>query len=110
MNLWIVAGGLLAYSGFLSLCLGLERHYKQLYQRAPGTGLQRLLRGGGWTLLAASFACCVQAWGWAMAGPGWFGLLALAGLGLVLLLPYAPRWSVWLPGVGWPMLGVAMLL
>ena len=37
-------------------------------------------------LLAASFAACVAAWGWAMGPVGWFGQLSLAGFALVLLL------------------------
>lgn len=110
MSLWIIASLLLAYSGLLGLCLGLERHYKQLYQRLPGAGLQRLLRTVGWALLGASLACCAQAWGWAMAGVGWLGLVSLAGVTLVMLLPYAPRLSVWLAGAGWPVLGVMALV
>lgn len=109
MSMALIAGLLLAYSGMLALCLGLERHYKQVWQRVPATALRRGLRVVGWVLLAASFASSVHAWGWAMGPVGWFGLISLAGLALVLLLPYAPRLSVVLAGISWPVLSVVAL-
>ncbi|MHA6197384.1 DUF3325 domain-containing protein [Pseudomonas wadenswilerensis] len=110
MGVMLSTGLLLAYSGMLGLCLGLERHYKQVWQRVPGPRLRRALRLGGWLALAGSFAASVAAWGWAMGPIGWFGLISLAGLGLVLLLPYRARTAVWLALAGWPLLGVAMAL
>jgi hypothetical protein len=89
MSIAWVASLLLAFSGMLGLCLGLERHFKQIWQRAPSPGLRRTLRTAGWLALAASFATSVLAWGWAMGPVGWFGLMSLAGISLVLLLPYA---------------------
>ena len=50
------AGLLLAYAGMAALCQGLERHYKQVWQRLPPPGRRRALRLLGWALLAASFA------------------------------------------------------
>jgi hypothetical protein len=91
MSIAWVASLLLAFSGMLGLCLGLERHFKQIWQRAPSPGLRRTLRTAGWLALAASFATSVLAWGWAMGPVGWFGLMSLAGISLVLLLPYAAR-------------------
>jgi hypothetical protein len=91
MSIAWVASLLLAFSGMLGLCLGLERHFKQIWQRAPSSGLRRTLRTAGWLALAASFAASVLAWGWAMGPVGWFGLMSLAGISLVLLLPYAAR-------------------
>ncbi|MDH4610862.1 DUF3325 domain-containing protein [Pseudomonas sp. BN102] len=92
-----LAGLVLAYGGMLALCLGLERHYKQVWQRLPAPSLRRALRSGGWLALGASLAACVAAWGWAMGPVGWFGLMSLAGFGLVLLLPYRPLLAVYLP-------------
>lgn len=109
MSMALIAGLLLAYSGMLALCMGLERHYKQVWLRVPASTLRRGLRVAGWLLLAASFAASVQAWGWAMGPVGWFGLISLAGLALVLLLPYAPRLSVVLAGISWPVLSVVAL-
>lgn len=94
------AGLLLAYTGMLGLCLGLERHYRQVWQRAPSPWLRRTLRIAGWLALALAFQACVLAWGSAMGPVGWFGLVSLTGFALVLLLPFAPRLAVWLPAGG----------
>src|SRR3990167_3200766 len=45
----------------------------------------------GWLLLALALWPCVLAWGAAVGVVLWLGWLALAGLLLVLLLPYSPR-------------------
>jgi len=42
---------------------------------------------------------CAQAWGWAMGPVAWFAVMSLAGLVLVLLLPYWPRLAVGLVGL-----------
>lgn len=110
MSLALSTGLLLAYSGMLGLCLGLERHFKQVWGRVPSPTLRRVLRAVGWLALAGSFATSVAAWGWAMGPIGWFGLLSLAGLGLVLLLPYRTRGAVWLAVAGWPVIGVVALV
>lgn len=109
MSIAIATGLLLAYSGMLGLCLGIERHYKQVWQRLPAPPLCRALRLAGWLALAVSFVASVAAWGWAMGPIGWFGLISLAGLALVLLLPYRARLAVWLAAAGWPVLGVVAL-
>ena len=54
MSLALSTGLLLAYSGMLGLCLGLERHFKQVWQRVPSLMLRRVLRVGGWLALLAS--------------------------------------------------------
>ncbi|MBH3421919.1 MULTISPECIES: DUF3325 domain-containing protein [Pseudomonas] len=81
----------LAWGGMLGLCLGLERHYKQLWQRPPSPRIKRGLRAMGWVLLTASLAVSVLGWGWAMGPVAWFGLISLAGLSVAFLLPYATR-------------------
>lgn len=101
---------LLAYGGMLALCQGLERHYKQVWGKPPELWLRRLLRLGGWLLLALSLYASAQLWGWAMGPIGWFGLLSLSGFALALLLPYAPRLAVCWPLAGLPLWGVAYLL
>ncbi|MBF8659443.1 DUF3325 domain-containing protein [Pseudomonas putida] len=110
MGLALSFGLLLAYSGMLGLCLGLERHFKQAWQRQLTPRLRLGLRTAGWLTLAGSFAASVAAWGWAMGPIGWCGLNSLAGLALVLILPYQPRLSAYLAMIGWPALGVAALL
>ncbi|MDZ3990780.1 DUF3325 domain-containing protein [Pseudomonas sp. Teo4] len=91
----LVAGGVLfAYAGMLGLCQGLERHYKQVWQRSCPRPLRLTLRGAGWMALLVSLWLCAQAWGWAMGPVAWFGAMSLAGMALVMLLPYWPRLAV----------------
>ena len=86
-----------AYIGMLTLCQGLERHYKQVWVKPPAAHLRHGLRVAGWLSLGLSLWFCAQAWGWAMGPVGWFGLLSLSGFSLLMLLPYRPRLAVWLP-------------
>ncbi len=107
----LVTGSLLfAYAGMLGLCQGLERHYKQVWQRSPSPALRLSLRALGWLGLLLSLLLCAQAWGWAMGPVGWFGLLSISAFSLALLLPYAPRVAVYWPLVGLPLWGVAYWL
>ena len=87
----LIVALLLACAGMVGLCLGLERHYQQLMRRLPSPMLRRGLRVLGWGMLAASLAVSVLGWGWAMGPVAWFGLMSLAGLGVVFLLPYTTR-------------------
>ncbi|MCO7516388.1 DUF3325 domain-containing protein [Pseudomonas guariconensis] len=91
----MVMGGLLfAYAGMLGLCQGLERHYKQVWHRPCPRGLRLALRGLGWSSLLGSLLLCAGAWGWAMGPVAWFGAMSLAGMVLVMVLPYWPRVAV----------------
>jgi hypothetical protein len=110
MSLTLMSAALLAASGMLSLCLGLERHYKQLLERVPARLVLQGLRVTGWLALAAGFATCVMTWGWAMGPVGWFGLTSLAGLALVMLSPYALRLLMALMGIGWLLVGLLALI
>ena len=87
----LIVALLLACAGMVGLCLGLERHYQQLMRGLPSPMLRRGLRVLGWGRLAASLAVSVLGWGWAMGPVAWFGLMSLAGLGVVFLLPYSTR-------------------
>jgi len=49
--------------------------------------------------LVLSLVLCAQAWGWAMGPVAWFAVMSLAGLVLVMLLPYWPRIAVALVGL-----------
>jgi len=96
----LFAGGVLfAYAGMLALCQGLERHYKQVWNRACPAAVRRVLRAAGWLALVLSLVLCAQAWGWAMGPVAWFAVMSLAGLVLVMLLPYWPRIAVALVGL-----------
>ena len=50
-----IAAWAFAYIGMLALCQGLERHYKQVWNKPPSAVLRRALRGAGWLSLAVSF-------------------------------------------------------
>lgn len=93
----LLASLLLAYAGMLGLCLGMERHWKQLGSaRLPGF-VRRLCRPLGIGLLGLSIYTSSFVWPGGMALVGWFGLISLGGLALLMLLPYAPRLALWLP-------------
>ncbi len=69
----LFAGLWLAYGGMLALCMGMERHFKQVWQRLPAPLLRRGLRVGGWLALGLSLVASVAAWGWAMGPVGCSG-------------------------------------
>lgn len=106
----LMGAALLALSGMLGLCLGLERHYKQLLAGQPRQVTLRTLRVLGWLALAASFVGCVVHWGWAMGPVGWFGLMSLAGFALVIWAPYAIRSLIAAAGIGWLLWGLLISL
>jgi hypothetical protein len=104
---WIASGLLLAYGAMVALCLGLDRHYRQVWGVAAALGRYRLLRGLGWLGLALSLLCMVAAWGWAMGPVAWIGALSVAGLVLTLALPWWPRLAV-ASAIGGPLLSSAV--
>lgn len=87
------------YTGMLALCLGMERHWKQLAAGAPASW-RRLCRPLGLLLLVVALLLSAQIWPASMALVGWLGMLSLDGLTLLLLLPYAPRLVFWVPLLG----------
>jgi hypothetical protein len=92
----------LNYNGLLALCLAMPKHYRQV-MRHPLTGTEGyLFQTGGWVALTMSFAASVTANGWSFGPVEWVGTLAVSGLTLVFMLPYAPWIAV--------ILGVAALL
>lgn len=80
----------LCYAGLSGLCLAMNRHHQQVWAR-KAAARQHGLRIAGWLLLALALWPCVLAWGAAVGVVLWLGWLALAGLLLVLVLPYRPR-------------------
>ncbi len=83
--------GLLMYAGLTALSLAMDRHHRQVWLRAPDSKTVLVLRVTGICLLAISLLASVRAAGQALGLVAWFGVLPLAGVLLVLLLPYAPR-------------------
>lgn len=80
-----------AYAGFLALCLAMPRHGREVLQKPLADHAARLVRVGGWTALAASFAASVAHGGWQIGPVLWIALLTIAGALVVLLLSYAPQ-------------------
>lgn len=87
----MLAVALFGFSGFAGLCLCMEKHYKELFGRAPTMRRLRVLQVAGWSLLLVALWLAVGNSGWAM---GLVELVAvlMAGVTLwVFLLPYQPR-------------------
>lgn len=86
------AGSLtLCYAGLTALCLTMRRHQETVLRRHLPVRLAVALRSVGWTLLTLSFICGASHLQTGVAVVTWFGLLPLAALTVVLLLPYGPR-------------------
>lgn len=84
---------LAAIAGLMALCLAMPRHRRQLQWGSPRPGAQRRLRGTGAAAIAVSLLFCGLAWGWSIGPVAWLGLLTLAGLSLVFLLPMVEKLS-----------------
>lgn len=95
----IVATVSTLYAGMAGLCLSMERHYKQLFEKAPDAAKQRLLRWAGWLLLALSFWYSLGAWGNTMGPVAWFGALTAVTGVLVVLVSYRGRTAFTLAAV-----------
>lgn len=96
----LFASLLFAYAGMLGFCLSKERHWKQLVNPRVPAALRRLCIPVGSLLLGLAVYAACQVWPGGMAVVGWFGLISLAGLLLLMLIPYAPRLTVSLPLIG----------
>ena len=81
----------LAYAGFSALCLAMDRHYENVFDRGIPRRHRLPLRLLGWLGLALSLAACAAAWGWSYGTVEWVGILSLAGLLLIWFLAYWPR-------------------
>lgn len=90
----------LAYAGLASLCLGMRRHYRQVWNLDAGPVARAALRIGGWLCLALSLLASVAVWGEATGAVAWLGALSAAGFLLIFLLPYTPRLAAVLALVG----------
>lgn len=89
--LWL--GLSLGIAAWCLLSLGLEKHHRQLFAGAFNPALARMLRAGGWLLLAANFALFVAGWGWAQGPIFWFAALIVSALAWTLLMTMAPKAS-----------------
>lgn len=81
----------LSWIGFLALALSMERHYRQVWGRAPSASARLLLRAAGAGGLGASLAACLADSGWTTGVLLWLGLLPVASLTIALLFAYRHR-------------------
>ncbi len=103
MSLPIAAACLMAmafsYAGMAGLCLAMDRHHAQVWDRDAGHATRRVFQCLGWSLLALAIVPCVQAWGASVGTVAWLGFLSVGALVLSGLLPYAPRFAAGLAPV-----------
>lgn len=83
----------LAYSGFVALCLAMEKHQIELYGKNHANPQRmRALRLLGWLLLFMALIPAVAEYGWAIGSVQWLGALTAGAVILALwLLPYRPK-------------------
>ena len=96
----------LAYAGLPALALAMKRHHQAALGGKPPAARLRAFRVAGWALMALMVASCLRLWPTGLALSMALGLVTLAGLPLVFLLPYRPRLMVRLA----PVLPVLALL
>jgi hypothetical protein len=87
----MLVAALLAYSGLTALCLAMNRHHRQLWHRPASLQRALVFRLIGIGLLAGSLLASTAAAGVSRGMVAWFGVLPLATLGLIGLLPLSPR-------------------
>ena len=93
----VIAGTLplsLAYAGLTALALAMKRHHEAAVGAKPPAARLRAFRVAGWVLMALMVASCLRLWPTGLALAMALGLVTLAGLPLVFLLPYRPRLMV----------------
>ncbi len=81
----------LAYAGFTAVCFALDRHSAKVSSRPSAKHIATLLRICGYALLALAAVPCVRALDGSTGFVMWFGVLSVAALSLIFLLPFAPR-------------------
>lgn len=86
-----VAALALCYAGMSAICLSMDRHYRRVWQKPGSRERLRVLRAGGWLVVALSVVDCMRSWGTGTGLIVWFGLLSVASAVIVLTLSYAPR-------------------
>lgn len=85
-----IAAFCLAYAGFSSLCLGMDRHYEDVFDRELPRYHRTPLRLFGWLALALSLWASAHVWGWSYGAVEWIGILSIAGLLLIWFVAYRP--------------------
>ena len=91
---------LMCAAGFASLALGMEKHWKQVWNSALGARRRTALRFSGWVLLAGALILAVIGWGASIGIVVWFGSLSGAGLAVVVALAKIEQRSAGRPAPG----------
>jgi hypothetical protein len=92
--IWI--SGLLAFAGFASIALSMDRHQATIEaaraSMSPPDSIsgRRLARCGGYAVLALAAWPATQTWGPSIGIAAWLGVLTVSALCLILLLAYRP--------------------
>lgn len=106
----MLGNALIAFAGFVALCLAMEKRFSDLLGRKPSPRHLLLLRVAGWLLLMLSLVLSVYLRGWALGLVEWTAVM-MAGVTLwVFGLPYQPRLLLGLAAVSvvlGPMLAVS---
>ena len=82
---------LFAYAGWVSLCLAMPKHHRQLRHREVSERERWSWRASGATLLTLSLVAAIHGYGLQIGPVAWFAALAVSGWALVTALPYSPR-------------------
>lgn len=94
-----IAAFCLVYAGFSALCLAMDRHYEDIFDRAIPPRLRRGLRIAGWSALALALYLSAQVWGWSYGVVEWIGMASIAGLILIWFVTFRPHAALVLGGV-----------
>ena len=81
----------LCYLAMAAVCATMARHVDDLPAHGWTPDARRVLRAGGWILLAAALAPAIGYWGTSVGIAAWLGLLTFASAVLALQLTYLPR-------------------
>ncbi|MEN3112133.1 DUF3325 domain-containing protein [Uliginosibacterium paludis] len=87
-----LASFVLLFIGLEALCLGMDRHARQLAGSTLPGPLARCARVLGCMALLGSAMLEIAQRGLSIGLTAWFGLLTLAAMTLVLALSYRPAW------------------
>lgn len=87
INITVFSSALL---GFIALALAMPKHSKAILRRPLSTQQNRLLRLGGWLLLAVALCLGIAQWHAGIGTATWLGWLTVAGVALVFSLP---KWA-----------------